>query len=110
MHTHRRPVFAIAALILTGLLNAGCSHQRVEAESSDRARGAELFAKNCQVCHSATPDAMRIGPALTGEGRKRTLAQITLAIEAPDPPMPKLYPGTLSEKDVLDIAAYVKTL
>ena len=53
---------------------------------------------------------MRIGPSLANEGRKRTLAQIVRAIEEPDPPMPKLYPGTLSERDVADIALYVKTL
>ncbi len=53
---------------------------------------------------------MRIGPSLANEGHKRTLAQIVRAIEEPDPPMPKLYPGTLSEQDVSDIAVYVKTL
>jgi mono/diheme cytochrome c family protein len=88
----------------------GCSHQRTAAAHTDGGRGGELFAKNCQVCHNASPDAARIGPSLANEGRKRTLAQIIRAIEEPDPPMPKLYPGTLSEQDVTDIAAYVKTL
>jgi mono/diheme cytochrome c family protein len=35
-----------------------------------------------------------------------TLAQI----KNPAPPMPKLYPSTLSEQDVNDVAAYVQTL
>ncbi len=91
-------------------MNVGCSHQRAAVASTDRSRGAVLFAKNCQVCHSSSPDATRIGPSLTNEGRKRTLAQIVQAIEEPDPPMPKLYPGTLSNRDVSDIAVYVKTL
>ncbi|HTZ55200.1 MAG TPA: cytochrome c [Candidatus Acidoferrum sp.] len=91
-------------------MNVGCSHQRVAAARTDGGRGAVLFVKNCLVCHNSTPDAARIGPSLVNEGRKRTLAQIVRAIEEPDPPMPKLYPGTLSEQDVTDIAAYVKTL
>jgi len=91
-------------------MNVGCSHQRAAVATSDRSPGAALFAKNCQVCHSSSQDAMRIGPSLAHEGRKRTLAQIVQAIEEPDPPMPKLYPGTLSDRDVSDIADYVKTL
>jgi mono/diheme cytochrome c family protein len=110
MLTRLRPVFAAALIILTGLMNVGCSHQRASGTHSDDGRGAELFAKNCQVCHNSSADSARIGPSLANEGRKRTLAQIIRAIEAPDPPMPKLYPGTISAQDVDDIAAYVKTL
>jgi mono/diheme cytochrome c family protein len=91
-------------------MNVGCSHQHADGAHADGSRGADLFAKNCQICHNSSPDAQRIGPSLANEGRKRTLAQIVRVIEAPDPPMPKLYPGTLSERDVTDIAAYVKTL
>lgn len=91
-------------------MNVGCSHQRTTSAHPDGGRGAELFAKNCLICHNSTADSQRIGPSLANEGRKRTLAQIVRAIEDPDPPMPKLYPGTLSEQDVTDIAAYVKTL
>ena len=110
MHTRRRLVFAAVVVILTGLTNVGCSHQRAPVAGSNRGRGAQLFAKNCQVCHNSSLDAARIGPSLANEGRKRTLAQIVRAIEEPDPPMPKLYPGTLTDQDVSDIAAYVKTL
>jgi hypothetical protein len=31
-------------------------------------------------------------------------------IKNPAPPMPKLYPATLSEKDTRDVAAYVQKL
>jgi len=91
-------------------MTVSCSYQHASAERSDGGRGAVLYAKNCQVCHNSSPNASRIGPTLVNEGRKRTLAEIVQAIEEPDPPMPKLYPGTLSESDVNDIAAYVKTL
>lgn len=91
-------------------MTVSCSHRSAVSARADGGRGSELFAKNCLVCHNSSADAERIGPSLVNEGRKRTLAQIVHAIEAPDPPMPKLYPGTLSEQDVTDIAAYVKTL
>jgi mono/diheme cytochrome c family protein len=91
-------------------MNVGCSHERANGAHVDGGRGAELFAKNCVVCHSSSADSGRIGPSLANEGHKRTLAQIVRAIESPDPPMPKLYPGTLSAQDVADVAAYVKTL
>ena len=93
-----------------GFMNVGCSHHREAVAQSDRGRGAALFAKNCLVCHGSSPDSARIGPSLVNEGRRKSLAQILRAIEAPDPPMPKLYPGTLTQQDVNDVAAYVKTL
>jgi mono/diheme cytochrome c family protein len=96
-------------VILTSFSSAGCAH-RAASTRIDRGRGAALFAKNCLVCHGSTAESTRIGSSLAGEGRKKTLGQIVEAIKEPDPPMPKLYPGTLSEPDVLDIAAYVKTL
>ena len=110
MQTRRRPVFAAIRRILTGIVNVSCSHQRGSSANADGGRGAALFTKNCLACHNFSANAERIGPSLANEGRKRTLAQIVRAIEDPDPPMPKLYPGTLSEQDVTDIAAYVKTL
>jgi mono/diheme cytochrome c family protein len=106
-----RSFFALAALILMGLYPIGCArHQPPEARAADRGHGGDLFAKNCLPCHGSSPDAARIGPSLVNEGHKRSYAQIVRAIEAPDPPMPKLYPGTLTEADVADIAAYVKNL
>jgi mono/diheme cytochrome c family protein len=111
MQLCRRYVFAAFSLILTGVLGVGCAHARAHAATtSDSGHGAALFAKNCSACHGASPDAGRIGPSLAGEGRKHSLMQITHAIESPDPPMPKLYPGSLSEQDVADLAAYVKNL
>jgi mono/diheme cytochrome c family protein len=75
----------------------------------DRGRGAALYAKNCSVCHDAGAGS-RIGPSLEHIGHRLSLEQIESVIEVPDPPMPKLYPSVLTQQDVDDIAAYVKTL
>ncbi|HTU70615.1 MAG TPA: cytochrome c [Candidatus Baltobacteraceae bacterium] len=110
MQTRQRPIFAAIVIILMGFSNVGCSHRHDAGGQTDRSRGAELFTKNCLPCHGSSPEGARIGPSLVNQGRRSSLAQIERAIEAPDPPMPKLYPGTLTEQDVEDIAAYVKTL
>lgn len=109
METSWRLKIVALLAILTAFSNAGCSHRGVSPRT-DRGRGAALFAKDCMVCHGSSAESARIGPSLAHEGRKKTLVQIAEAIQEPDPPMPKLYPGILSEQDVLDIAAYVKTL
>ncbi|HEY5340623.1 MAG TPA: cytochrome c [Candidatus Aquilonibacter sp.] len=102
-----RPFLLFFACLL-GLCGTGCAHRTSVSGRTDDRRGAALYAKNCSVCHSA--GSARIGPPLDHEGRRMTLAQIVRTIDEPDPPMPKLFPSVLSDRDVQDIAAYVKTL
>lgn len=78
--------------------------------SSSESRGAALFAKNCAACHGERGVSGPVGPSLAGEHRKKRLDAIVTIVEHPDPPMPKLFPGTLSAQDVADIAAYVESL
>ena len=77
--------------------------------SASASRGASLYAKNCAACHG-TATAGPIGPALHGERSRKNLEAVVAIIRHPDPPMPKLFPGTLSAQDVADIAAYVENL
>jgi mono/diheme cytochrome c family protein len=79
------------------------------SDSSEN-RGAELFARNCAACHGARGAAGPVGPSLAGERRRKTFDQVVRIVERPDPPMPKLFPGTLGAQDVADIAAYVESL
>lgn len=51
-----------------------------------------------------------MGPRLIGESARKNLQQAQAWIENPAPPMPKLYPGTLTAQDVRDVAGYVETL
>lgn len=75
----------------------------------DAARGRTLFSQNCAVCHGAQ-GAGGAGPSLKAERSRKDLQQAQAWIMNPAPPMPKLYPGTLTRSDVRDIAAYVETL
>jgi ubiquinol-cytochrome c reductase cytochrome c subunit len=93
---------SIAALQAIGNGNAGAP----APESAEIARGRAIFATNCVKCHVSAP----IGPSLTNIKAHSTLAATTAQIKNPVPPMPKLFPSTLSEQDVNDVAAYVQTL
>ena len=104
------------------MLAAGCAHETAQATTTatarrrlvplgDVARGAAVFVKNCSMCHASSASAGGgIGPALAGEKKKRNYDQTVAWIKQPDPPMPKLFPYPLSERDVADVAAYVQSL
>ena len=64
----------------------------------------------CVSCHGANGEGGGVGPSLKNEKSRKNYAQTVTWIKNPTPPMPKLYPSPLSEKDVADVAAYVQTL
>jgi ubiquinol-cytochrome c reductase cytochrome c subunit len=70
------------------------------------ARGREIFAMDCEKCHVSAP----IGPSLANEKSRKDLTAVVTFVKAPAPPMPKLYPAPLSDRDVDDVAAYVESL
>lgn len=100
---------ALALGLATGiaLFAGGCAKGNGAASTS---RGQQLFVANCSQCHGATGIQGGIGPSLRGEHTRKNLDQTVAWIEDPQPPMPKLYPGTLGQKDIADIAAYVASL
>ncbi len=51
-----------------------------------------------------------MGPTLIHESTRKNMQQAVQWIKNPLPPMPKLYPGTLSAQDVRDLAAFVESL
>lgn len=75
----------------------------------DATRGATIFAQNCAACHGARGQG-GVGPSLIGESARKNFAQAVAWIKHPKPPMPALYPQTLSERDVRNVAAFVETL
>jgi alcohol dehydrogenase (cytochrome c) len=72
--------------------------------------GKQIFSANCASCHGATGAEGGIGPSLKNETKRKNYAQIVAWIKNPAPPMPKLYPSPLSDKDVQNVAAYVATV
>ena len=130
-----RPFALLAAGALAALLAAGCSKGNDQSSSStttttttvsspgaasttsamsattgDAAHGKAIFTANCASCHGQTGTEGGIGPPLKNEKSRKNYAQTVAWIKNPQPPMPKLYPGTLNEKDVDDVAAYVQSL
>jgi mono/diheme cytochrome c family protein len=108
----------LAALAVTA---AGCARSGDQAASNrpaavsgtalgDRERGAQVFRANCAVCHTTDGSPGGVGPSLQNEKQRKNYEQTVAWIEQPDPPMPKLYPAPLSQKDVEDVAAYVQSL
>ena len=112
-----RPVVLLVALALP---TAACTKSSPQSAttaqtlapqtSADAGRGKQIYLANCVQCHGASGAEGGVGPSLRGERAKKDLAATIGLIENPKPPMPKLYPGRLSEKDVADVAAYVRSL
>ena len=100
--TAGKPASDIALLQDTTFGNAGTPR----TVTPQIARGRQLFSENCQKCHQSAP----IGPSLTNIKAHLDLDKTIAFIKNPAPPMTKLYPSPLSDKDVADIAAYVQTL
>jgi mono/diheme cytochrome c family protein len=98
-------VLAGAALSLT--LAAVASNA---ATTGDPVAGKKIFSANCSACHGATGAQGGVGPSLKDELKRKDPAHIIAWIKNPTPPMPKLYPSPLSEKDVDNVAAYVATI
>ena len=111
---------SIALLTLAFL--AACGHRVSQAPGSplddsvatpsgaNVSHGAAIFSKNCAACHGASGVGGPVGPALIKERKKKDRAAVITAIEHPDPPMPKLFPGELTAQDVSDLTAYVESL
>jgi mono/diheme cytochrome c family protein len=80
------------------------------AAQGDPARGKTIFAANCASCHGATGTEGGVGPSLKNEKSRKNYEQTIAWIHNPTPPMPKLWPSPLNDKDVQDVAAYVQSL
>jgi mono/diheme cytochrome c family protein len=89
--------------------SASPTAQPVSAAAGNSARGHQIYTANCAACHGASAQG-GIGPSLRAEKNRKDTAAAIAWIKNPQPPMPKLYPSVLSEKDVEDVAAYVESL
>jgi mono/diheme cytochrome c family protein len=119
---HGRFASLTAATLLLALAAAGCAKESDRSQGAqsvaspavvagDAARGKQLFASaKCTSCHGANGIEGGVGPTLKGEKARKDYVQTIAQIRDPQPPMPKLYPDPLNDKDVQDIAAYVQTL
>jgi mono/diheme cytochrome c family protein len=124
--------FALAGMLVTGCSKTSSSEGGADAKASgpitdadssgfkptaepsmvmgDAKKGETIFNANCSQCHGAGGAGGGIGPVLKGEKSRKDYAAAIAWIKNPQPPMPKLYPGTISETDVQDVASYVESL
>ena len=93
----------------TTLTPAALGSATAAPPGADPAHGRQIYSANCAACHGASGQG-GIGPSLIGEKNRKDTAAAIAWIKNPKPPMPKLYPQPLSEKDVDDVAAYVESL
>lgn len=116
-----RPLLLVLICGFALALPLGCTKSSTSSQSGgttstsmlaggDATHGKQLFTQNCASCHGATGTEGGVGPSLRNEKSRKNFAKAVTWIENPQPPMPKLYPSPLSEKDVDDVAAYVETL
>jgi mono/diheme cytochrome c family protein len=130
----KRWMALVATCAVAGMLAAGCSKSSDDGNAKvsgpvtdagdtgmkpvagatpvmgDAKHGAAIFGQNCSSCHGAAGAGGGIGPVLKGEKSRKNYDAAIAWIKNPRQPMPKLYPSTLSESDVADVAAYVETL
>ena len=97
-----------ASTQVTGAASAGPA--AAVAAAGDPRRGKTIFANNCSMCHGATGTEGGVGPSLKDEKSRKDFAATVAWIKNPQPPMPKLFPATLNQKDVADVAAFVQAL
>jgi mono/diheme cytochrome c family protein len=76
------------------------------AGKPDVGHGHSIYSRICATCHG--PEGNRIsGHDLATVRDRRDLASTVAFIKTPVAPMPKMYPLTLNEQDVVDVAAYL---
>lgn len=117
-------IIAVSALALCGLAVAQEKPAKKSAATSSAkdpaavARGKDLFAQKCAVCHYADSDAKKIGPGLKGIGKRGTFTvnnnkvtdeSLKTWIENGDNLMPP-FKDVLEQAQIKDVVAYVKTL
>jgi cytochrome c len=106
----------IAPALGVGLLIAGASLAPA-AGKGDAAKGKEIAAEQCAVCHNTESDEKKMGPSLKGLYRRGKLKSgkpvndnnVRAVLNAGGNGMPS-YEETLSDEEKADVIAYLKTL
>src|SRR5215203_3766969 len=109
-----RAALLVAAAAVAGALIASPQ----PGQAADAAAGKKVFADNCTACHSATTNETNAGPGLKGlftnpklpaTGRPTNDANVRKQILNGGGGMPG-FKGELSDADVDNLIAYLKTL
>ena len=77
------------------------------AGAPDARAGGALYGQVCINCHGADGDTLA-DHRLSTLASRRDFASTAAVIKDPPPGMPKMFPGVLSEQNVVDVAAYLQ--
>jgi len=118
-------VLGIAALAAAGIVLAQDQPAKTTAKKTNgksagsATKGKDVFDQKCSMCHFADQDAKKIGPGLKGLSKRGTFSvkpdlkvtdeNLKNWIENGDSLMPP-FKDVLSEQEIKDVIAYVKTL
>jgi cytochrome c6 len=92
-----------AALLVTSW--PGLSH------AADPHKGAELYATHCALCHGASGNSVMLSAPNFAQGERlmNPDGALLLSIQNGKAAMPS-YRGVLSDQDILNVIAYLRTL
>lgn len=79
--------------------------------AADPNKGAEIYAKHCVICHgtSGISDMSRAPNFAKNEGLMSSDRELLISIKSGKAVMPA-YRGVLSDQDILNVIAYLRTL
>lgn len=79
--------------------------------AADSIKGSQIYTVNCSICHGATGRSMMPGaPSFDrGEGVLKPDFTLLAAIRSGKNAMPA-FRGMLSDRDIMDVIAYLRTL
>jgi len=98
---------ALKSIAVAGLPLLAAAIATAAASAEDATAGAKVYAANCAACHGANRAGVAGAfPALTDVGKRLDQNQIKERIRKGGGMMPPF--GHLSEKDVEDLAAFLK--
>jgi thiosulfate dehydrogenase len=90
----------------------GQSFPRIPALQGDTTRGATTFTAKCSVCHGANGGGTDVFPALWGDSSYNIgagMARVQTAAAFIKVAMPQTAPGTLTDQEAYDLAAYINS-
>ena len=83
----------------------------VRSRAADTNKGAEIYTKHCASCHGVSGVSVMIGAPnfAQSEGLMSPDRALLISIQTGKTAMPA-YRGVLSDQDILDVIAYLRTL
>src|SRR5712691_9202449 len=100
-------IFAIAAALVGG--SAAFAQTPAATQTGDAANGKKLFVTYlCWSCHGSNGRAGGAAPAITPSSRSAD--DLIKYVRKPRGPMPPYTSKSISDRELMDIAAYLRTI